>query len=200
MTLRLGPDWAKELDASPFRLRFELSGGGPNVTQFTRAYDRARTLARAALPIASPVAIIAALPDAWDLPWSEAKYGPRRDPFACLAALGAPTNQPIVSWSSRFFETRDPDDRPWAHRACAVTWDQADILLWNNIAQDIGVRPVAPALCVLVDPARHVSAFAYDDRGMDITSLARTAIEPLRTTYDGWLLDHDRPRMDSAFG
>lgn len=74
-----------------------------------------------------------------------------------------------------------------------------DILLWNQIAHDIGVTPQAPILSKLVDLDRGVSVDAYDDRGMDITALERDAIAKLHTLFEPWLLDYDRARMLEAF-
>jgi Domain of unknown function (DUF3885) len=48
-------------------------------------------------------------------------------------------------------------------------------------------------LSKLVDVARGVIGYAYDDRGMDITSLS--ADPELHTRFDAWLLDCDHPRM-----
>jgi len=60
MTIIFGPDWQRDLWTSPYRLRFKLGGGESYVTMFTQAYDRARHLARAALPTEQIVAVIAA--------------------------------------------------------------------------------------------------------------------------------------------
>ncbi len=96
-------------------------------------------------------------------------------------------------------QEEDAEARPCEHRAVSVTWDQADILLWSQIARDIGVTPQAPVLSKLVDVERGVTVYAYDDRGMDITALSPDPIVELYTQFDTWLLDHDRPRMSEAF-
>jgi hypothetical protein len=88
---------------------------------------------------------------------------------------------------------------PCEHRAVRATWDQADILLWSNIASDIGVKPNAPVHSKLVDVARGVTVYAYDDRGMDITALSADPIAELYTRFDAWLADGERPRMSEAF-
>ncbi|WP_395443859.1 DUF3885 domain-containing protein [Caulobacter sp. UC70_42] len=51
----------------------------------------------------------------------------------------------------------------------------------------------------LVDLERGVSVNAYDDRGMDITSIAKETTSGLYQRFDKWLLDYDRPRMTEAF-
>ncbi len=199
--LALDEDWDRNLRRSPFRLRFELHPGGAPVAMFTGAYDRARTLARAALR-GEIVAIVAGDPDAWQPDWAEARYGARRDsPFAGLAEMGVNADAPLATWQASPYP-HDDDARTWRweHRALGVTWEEADILLWNNIAREIGIRPVAPVLSTLIDRERAISVLAYDDRGMDITALAAPAIAPLHQRFDAWLLDHDRPRMAAAFG
>jgi hypothetical protein len=62
MAIIFGPDWQRDLWASRYRLRFALSQDGSYVNMFTQAYDRARHLARAALPVEQVVAVIAAFP------------------------------------------------------------------------------------------------------------------------------------------
>jgi len=80
-----------------------------------------------------------------------------------------------------------------------LNWDQADILLWNQVAHDIGVTPQAPIKAKLLDAERGVSVNAYDDRGMDITALSKEPISELYSRFETWLLDYDRPRMLEAF-
>jgi hypothetical protein len=38
-----------------------------------------------------------------------------------------------------------------------------------------------------------VTAYVYDDRGMDVTALSADPIAELYTRFDGWLLDRDSP-------
>jgi Domain of unknown function (DUF3885) len=83
---------------------------------------------------------------------------------------------------------------PW------VNWEEADILLWSNVTQDIGIRASAPVLATLIDRERGISVFAYDDRGMDITALLAGKIDPLYARFDAWPLDYDRPRMAEVCG
>jgi hypothetical protein len=64
-----------------------------------------------------------------------------------------------------------------------IPW-QADILLWGQIAREIGVTPQAPVLSQLVDVERGVTVYAYDDRGMDITALSPDPIVELYTRFD----------------
>ena len=201
MAITFGPDWQRELWASPYRLRFELNQGGSYVNMFTRAYDRARCLARAALPSDQIIAVIAAYPSLSN------KIGARRrgwsghTAYEVLGEMGIPTTPVEATWMGYTYPCREEDAeiRPHEHCAISVTWDQADILLWSQIAHDLGVMPQAPALSKLVDVERGVTVYAYDDRGMDITALSPDPIAELYTRFDAWLLDHDRPRMFEAF-
>jgi hypothetical protein len=118
-----------------------------------------------------------------------------------LPGTGFSTKPALSKWSGQLYPADEMghDLPPWKHRAINLTWDQADILLWSNIGQDIGIRPVAPVLAKLVDMERGVSVYAYDDRGMDITALEAQDIANLSTEFNSWLLDYDRPRMAHAF-
>jgi hypothetical protein len=200
MAISFGPDWQRELWVSPYRLRFELSTSGAYLTQFIGAHDRARALARAALPSDRVMAVVAAYPK----PTRKMAKWPswaRRAAFDLLDEMGVPTAPAEASWSSHTYPQHvgDPDMSPWEHRAVSVTWDQADILLWNQVAHDLSVQPEAPVLTKLVDVARGVTIHAYNDRGMDITALSPDPILELYSRFDGWLLDYDRARMADAF-
>jgi len=141
---------------------------------FTVSYDRARCLARAALPADQLIGIIAAYPDPRTEFGSE-RFGWTSDNgFQHLEELGVSSDAAIASWTGYWWPDDEDDDeaKPWAHCAVALTWDQADILLWNQVAQDMGVEPRAPVQSKLVDITRGVSVNAYDDRGMDITALS----------------------------
>jgi hypothetical protein len=192
MAIIFGPDWQRDLWASRYRLRFELSQGGSYVNMFTQAYDRACRLARAALPAEQVGAVIATFPDASE---------DRGSAYDRLHEMGVLTIPSEGTWTGYFWpgDKEDVEVLPCEHRAIRATWDQADILLWNNIACDIGVEPKAPVRSKLVDVARGVTVYAYDDRGMDITALSADPIAELYTRFDAWLLDCDRPRMSGAF-
>ena len=192
--------WNLNLSTSAYRLRFELNASGASVSKFTAAYDRARALARAALGGEGCIAIVAADPTPWDKPCAIQKYGARCDSaFDVLDQMGVDTSSPLAVWQGAPYLDYD-GEMPWAFRAMHLSWVEADILLWSQIAADIGVQPVAPVIATLVDPARDVSVWAYDDRGMDITALSPEALMPLYREYDSWLLDYDRTRMMQAFG
>lgn len=121
--------------------------------------------------------------------------------FQHLKAMGVPTATALKSWRGYFWpdDKLDEDAQPWSHRAIRATWDQADILLFNQVAMDMGVSPQAPIVSKLVDPGRGVSVYAYDDRGMDVTATTREALVRVYQDFDEWLLDYDRERMAAIF-
>jgi hypothetical protein len=201
MAINFGPDWQRELRVSPYRLRFELNQGGSYVNMFTSSYDRARCLARAALPSEQVIAVIAAYPNPSKEIGARWRGWTRRAAYDVLGEMGVPTTPSGATWMGYTHpdQEEDAEARPWEHRAVSVTWDRADILLWSQIAHDIGVTPQAPVLSKLVDVGRGVTVYAYDDRGMDITALSPDPIVELYTRFDTWLLDNDRPRMSEAF-
>jgi hypothetical protein len=198
MALSLDQSWNRELRGSPYRLRFELGQGDTYLANFSCAYDRARALARAAIGASPPTAIIAARPNAKNpavaMPVQDGEFGR-------LQAMGVHTTPFVAAWrgpSHPLSSTADAE--VWQHRALEVSWTEADILLWSNIGQEIGVRPVAPVISSLVDVDREVMAYAYDDRGMDIVAVSASEIASLYVQFDAWLLDHDRDRMAAVFG
>jgi hypothetical protein len=204
MTLSLGRNWQHDLWISRYRLRFELDDGdyiGRYVTKFTTSYDRARKLARAVLPSDNVVGIIGAFPDpsvdldADRLGWTTGTG------FDHLAKLGVPTGAAFAEWEDFWWpdDEDDPEAKRWLLRAVYLTWEQVDILLWNQIAQDLGVKPRAPVFAKFVDLAWGVSVYAYDDRGMDVTALNKKPLEELYLQYGSWLLDDDRGRMAAIF-
>jgi hypothetical protein len=154
------------------------------------------------LPTARPLAIVVDYRSAsWVIRHSHGETTSMTG-FDSLKAMGVSTDQPEATWEGYVYP-EDEGDRevpPCQHRAVSVSWDEAHILLWNQIAQDVGVEPRAPVLSKLVDRERGVVVNAYDDRGMDIIALSPNPIEDLYRRFDAWLLDCDRPRMASVFG
>ncbi|MDX8358550.1 DUF3885 domain-containing protein [Sphingopyxis terrae] len=205
MSLSFGPNWQRDLWASPYWLRFEIDDGecsGRYVSKFTRSYDRARKLARIALPSHSIVGIIAAFPEPSSEMNAERLGWTKGTAFENLAELGVSTEATLAEWAGFWWPNQedDPEAEAWTQRAVSLTWEQADILLWNQIAQDLGVAPRAPVLAKLVDLARGVCVNAYDDRGMDVTSLAREPLQELYLQCGSWLLEGDRNRLAATFG
>ena len=170
------------------------------MTMFATSFDRARHLARAALQTDGPVGVIAAYPDPKKEMGAKQHGWMKGSGFDHLEELGVPTEDALATWTGYCWPGDEEDDEaePWLHRAVKLTWDQADILLWNQVACDIGIAPRAPVKSKLVDLANGLSVNAYDDRGMDITSLTKASISGLYKRFDEWLLDYDRVRMREA--
>ena len=207
MALEFGPDWQQDFALSPYSLRFDLGDIDqlPNnyVTRFIATLERARSLARASLESKSLVAVIAASP-APERELNSKHHGwPKGvSAFAHLTDLGVVTDTPLASFADYFWSSdRDaPEQEPWVHRVISITWRDADILLCNQIAYELGVSPVAPVQSKLLDPDKGVLVHAYDDRGMDVTSIERSETQSLYEKHKAWLLDHDRKRMAAVFG
>ncbi len=201
MAIVLGSDWERDLWNSPYSLRFELSEGDTYINMFATAFDRARRLARAAITTELPIAVIASFPEpsrelgAEEFGWKDGAG------FDHLKDIGVPTDSPLAEWLGYYWpgDVEDEEAEPWVHRAVKLSWDQADILLWNQIAQDLGVAPRAPVKSKLVDLRAELCVHAYDDRGMDITALTKKPLNALYIQFDEWLLDYDRPRMSEVF-
>lgn len=204
MTFSFGPEWQSDIWASPYWLRFELADGAylsSYVTRFTNSFDRARRLARMALPTKNIIGIIAAYPDPsleMSAEWHEWTTGTG---FEHLEKLGVSTDVALASWRGYWWpdEDADPEVEPWDQRAVSLTWEEADVLLWNQIAQDLGVAPRAPVFAKLVDLERGICVNAYDDRGMDIIALTKEPLVSLYEECNDWLLDYDRARMAAVF-
>ena len=202
MALSFGPNWHSDFWASPFRLRFELRQGGSSINDFTSAYDRARTLARAALLSDQLIAVISAHSAPTEGAGARWRGLTKGTPLGLLEEMGVASGSALASWNGYWWpeEAMDDEAELTAQRAIRVSWDQADVLLWNQIALDRGVLPQAPVLSKLLDLDRGVLVNAYDDRGMDITALNKCSLMDLYERFDAWLLDYDRERMIEAFG
>ncbi len=201
MPITLGPNWQTGLWASQYSLRFELGTGGSYINMFTSSYDRARRLARAALPTDRVTAVIAAYPHLDVVVGREWRGWTEGTAWEILSEMGVPTEKTSKSWLGYWWPGDDADEEAsqWDQRAVCLPWDQVDILIWNQIAHEIGIGPQAPVMTKFVDLERGVVVNAYDDRGMDITALEKSALTPLMAEFDEWLLDYDRPRMVLTF-
>lgn len=205
MQLVLGQDWQRALWASPYRLRFALNEDGDYlnryVTRFTASYDRARRIARHVFPADTVVGIIAEYPEPKREMTAEWHGWMAGTGFDHLEKLGVSTKRAIATWRGYWWQSDENDDEAELHnhRAVHLNWHQADILIWNQVAKDLGVAPQAPVHSKLVDLVRGLSFHVYDDRGMDVTSLAKEPVIGLYEQLDDWLLDFERPRMSQVF-
>ncbi|MEP1423058.1 MAG: DUF3885 domain-containing protein [Erythrobacter sp.] len=205
MPVELRPDWELAFQNSPYWLRFEGSEGNPSskqsyVTMFTRSYDRARTLTRALFGETPPISILAADPDPARILGAERHGWQTGSAWQHLEELlRHSTENAIASWSGFFWPMDREEAEKSQHRALQLSWDQTDVLLWNQIAADMGVSPQAPVQSKLLDPTRGLMLHAYDDRGLDIIALGGGQLDTLYREYNNWLLDYDRERMKAIF-
>lgn len=195
-----------------FRLRFDLGFDSdppteifakPNyIEMFTVAYDRARHIARDVFGDQPIIAIVSASPSPWSAPWGIARYGEARESaFDALAEMKFPAHDHVKQWIGyRFPHFYRDFGNKWENRAYAVSLKQMDLLLWNNLAHEIGIRPVAPVYSIFTDEACSVCINAYDDSGMDVYTVECERIAPLYWQRNAWLNNHDRDRMAASFG
>jgi hypothetical protein len=198
---RLAEGWDAAFEGSPFRLRFELGGevhgSDEPAPRFIQALGRARQIASDLFEGTPHLhGIVGCWTDsARDL------FAPAEDGFAALEAVGF-RSQSIAEWRTPADPGDDGYDAECVWRAFDLTGRQADrdVLLWCAVAYEIGIEPKAPIQSYLVDFARGVLLHVYDDRGIDVTALEPEPLLDLHRSRDAWLLDHDRPRMQAAFG
>ena len=197
---------------TPYRLRFELGIDSdppsemfakPNyIEMFTVAYDRARQIARDVFGDQPIIAIVSASPSPWSAPWGVTRYGEvRESAFDALAEMKFPAHDHVQQWVGyRFPHFYRDFGNKWENRAYAVSLKQMDLLLWNNLAHEIGIRPFAPVYSIFTDETCSVCLNAYDDRGMDVYAVERERIAPLYVQRAAWLNAYDRDWMADVFG
>lgn len=187
--------WGHWLFDSRFWLRFELGGQDYGVVErpvprFLRALDRARAVADALFPAPFKIIGLAGVPKS---------RGKKTDVSLELAKIGFDGGVPLHTWVGPAPRVED-GDWDWAAFDLSSLPLMRDALLWNQIACDMRVRPVASALSYLVDLERELVVWAYDDRGMDVLGRDARWLNPIYNTFNSWLLDFDRPRMEQVFG
>lgn len=109
MAFSFGPDWQRDLWGSPYRLRFELNRSGSYMNMFTSSYDRARALARTALPSDEVVGIIAAYPNPKRELGAKWRGWTKGTSFELLAAMGVSTEPAMASWEGYWWEREEKE-------------------------------------------------------------------------------------------
>ena len=189
MTFAFDETWDCRFKASPFRLRFELSGQFDNVAapipRFMQALIRSRAIREATF---------AESRELWAIVGS---WGP--DGFEALTQLGFAGSQ-LAEWRAGLTGF-DNSDESGTWRVFDVAGDDAacDTLLWASIVNEMPIAPQAPVDCYFLDMDRSILLHVYDDRGMDVTALAASSLTEVRKRFDGWLLPYDRARIEAAF-
>ncbi|MEO9635844.1 MAG: DUF3885 domain-containing protein [Parasphingorhabdus sp.] len=98
-------------------------------------------------------------------------------------------------------EFEDQSYRHWYSCRLASEPAEIDKLLWNCIAEDMGVEPYAEWADIhFVDFDKRMIVHVYDDRGMDVIAMDKGTIKPFYSKFNDWLLDYDREKMDQQFG
>jgi hypothetical protein len=169
------------------------------VARFTQAYDRARAIADHLFHDSRQIlGIVSWFPDDRDL------VGRPRDNVGLegLEVAGFQPGSPLATWVESPLWLIDEDQVELTWQAFDLTDGKhlRDVLLWCAIAEEMPIGPDASAISYLFDPDAEVVLHIYDDRGMDLTGLSATTLKSTYDRYSGWLLDHDRSRMEAVFG
>lgn len=179
-----------------YALRFELGGDDVGaVPRFARALHRARHVAQTAFLGAKKLTSIA-------LEFGPASYEDSA-PRLSLSEFGF---HPQFTDRIKTLEQADQSDvggtfsRFWSSAEFTPTTAALDALLWACLSADLPIEPKQLGTkFYIVDFARRIAVHAYDDRGMDVVAMERAAIAPIYDSFNSWLLDYDRERMDTAF-
>lgn len=189
MTFAFDETWNRPFAASPFRLRFELGGEEFDnceepVPRFMQALTRARLIREASFERSSRL---------WAIARSRTPEG-----FASLREIGF-RGSPLAEW--RVAEEMHDNSLEVTWQAFDVTGDQSacDTLLWSSIASEMPIEPKAQVDCYLADLERGILLHVYDDRGMDLTALARAPLLKVLKHFDSWILPYDRDRIEAVF-
>jgi|ERR1035438_3259949 hypothetical protein len=71
--------------------------------------------------------------------------------------------------------------------------------IFDGIANtDHAKTPSVSSRVYFLNPATDVIVHMYDDRGLDVIAASREVLIPLYQTFNDWILDFDRERIDKA--
>jgi len=62
--------------------------------------------------------------------------------------------------------------------------------------QDFAIQPFTRDDIFLLNPKLHTIWHMYDDRGLDVIANNKSELKSLYTTFNDWILDYDRERID----
>lgn len=65
--------------------------------------------------------------------------------------------------------------------------------------QDMGLRPSVHQRVYFINETKGVIFHVYDDRGCDVLGEKSNILYELYKTFNSWILDYDRPRIDDVF-
>jgi hypothetical protein len=76
---------------------------------------------------------------------------------------------------------------------------QPDELLREIIKGDIGGCQELVSSTYLIDSHNFILFHLYDDRGLDVVAANKELLRPLYESFNAWILDHDRKKIDLMF-
>lgn len=65
--------------------------------------------------------------------------------------------------------------------------------------QDMGIKPSISQKIYFINIKKRTIFYLYDDRGCDILAAAAETIQDMYETYNSWILDYDRERINRLF-
>ncbi len=174
-------------------LRFELSGGETQIAQFLQAIDRARAILGSAFAGAET---LTAVLEVWDdtsdaAPQPEQLWQKTEAALRNIGVCPPAPEQAMRQWGG--------EGGPKTLFAFPLPSIHLPELLWGIFARDLGLQPALDARLTLASAELGLLACPYDDRGMDVIGIDAARLAGLYTSFDGWLLDHDRARMAGMF-
>lgn len=73
-------------------------------------------------------------------------------------------------------------------------------IIWAAGGFDIGIHPRAEVQAFFIDFEKEIIFHLYDDRGLDIVSNKKEALQECYKKYSKWILEHNRKEIDEIFG
>lgn len=193
--------WTRRFGPDDVRLRFALGGEDfDNIDQavprFLQALHRSSTIADK-LFCKGCVGLIA-----WNgREPSPVGTGEVKNGFDAVKSTGFDAAE-IGGWKTSLYSDLDGDETDvWTVRSYEISNNKAarDTILWHAIADEMPIYPSAPVVTFLIDPDNSIMLHAYDDRGMDVMADDAAKLRDAYSSFDGWLLDYDRERMNVLF-
>src|SRR5262245_3356409 len=177
------------------------AGGTTPIPRFVQAFDRARAISEALFKDSKKLSVVVSY-------YGAKRRGRReREALADLRTLGfAPFSfghpERTAEGDQDHIQTYGQDINRYCHCLELPSYfPDAETLLWGCISAESPIKPKGgSALIYLIDFERRVILHVYDDRGMDIVAMTPEPLLPLYERFTDWLLDHDRSKMDKAFG
>ena len=65
--------------------------------------------------------------------------------------------------------------------------------------QDMGIKPSIFHKVYFINLSKNTIFHVYDDRGCDVLATSPDTIRDIYNTYNDWILDYDRNKIDTVF-